>query len=465
MNRINTAIRSGIDWVALSTYLALVLIGWLMIYSSAAADTENASIFSFSGLGGRHFIWVLISLFVFICTLFIDWKFWDTFSYVFYALGLLSLIGVLIFGIELKGATSWYSFFGFSFQPGETAKFVTCLAVSSFLSSYKSDLSNVRTQLSVIALFIIPSFLIILQPDAGTALVFFSFFILLFREGLSGLYYLIGFSFVGIFVFSLMFGPKIVILLLIALGMGVLAFNFKSRLFWIAGIITAFVLSILFIPQAQFLYAIGGGLVGLVVILILQWDRRKTSNYVLLVSLIAFASLFSVGSNFAFEKFLKPHQQDRINVWLRPHMCDPQGSLYNILQSKLAIGSGGLQGKGFLQGDMTKLDYVPEKSSDFIFSIIGEEQGFLGVISVILLFILLLYRIIVIGERAKSSFVRHYAYGVAGIIFIHYFLNIGMTMGIMPVIGIPLPFLSQGGTALLAFSLMIGVLLKMDLSR
>jgi rod shape determining protein RodA len=199
--------------------------------------------------------------------------------------------------------------------------------------------------------------------------------------------------------------------------------------------------------------------------LFLQWDTRKISNYVLIFSLVFASGLFSFGSNFAFEKFLEPHQQDRINVWLRPHLCDPQGSLYNIIQSKLAIGSGGFQGKGFLKGDLNKLNYVPEKSSDFIFSVIGEEQGFLGVISVVLLFMLLLYRIIIIAERSKSNFIRHYGYAVAGIIFIHYFINIGMTMGIMPVIGIPLPFLSQGGSSLLAFSLMIGVLLKMDLAR
>lgn len=436
-----------------------------MIYSSAAADSETAGLFSFNGLGGRHFIWVMISLFVFLCTLFIDWKFWDTFSYVFYAIGILSLVGVLFFGLELKGATSWYSFFGFSFQPGETAKFFTCLAVASFLSSYKSDLGNIRTQLSVIGLFLLPSFLIILQSDAGTALVFFSFFILLYREGLSGLYYIIGFSLISIFIFSLIFGPQIVVLVLIGLGMGVLAFGFKNKLLWILGIGLFVLLSIIFVPKSEFIYVLISGLAGMLLLVFLQWDKRKISNYTLIFGLVAISAIFSFGSNFAFEKLLEPHQQDRINVWLRPHLCDPQGSLYNIIQSKLAIGSGGLQGKGFLEGDMTKLDYVPEKSSDFIFSIIGEEQGFLGVVSVILLFILLLYRIIVIGERAKSNFVRHYAYGVAGIIFIHYFINIGMTMGIMPVIGIPLPFLSQGGSALLSFSLMIGVLLKMDLSR
>ncbi len=465
MNRLNTSLRFGLDWVALSTYLALVLIGWLMVYSSSSDTLDSESVISLGGLINKHFIWLLFSLFIFVCSLFIDWKFWDTFSYVFYALGILSLIGVLFFGMNLKGATSWYSIFGFSFQPGETAKFFTCLAVASYLSSYKTDLSKIRSQISVIGIFMLPSFLIILQPDAGSALVFLTFFILLFREGITPLYHIIGISLILIFIFSLIFGPEITSLLLIGLGAIILSTNFSNKYIWIFGIIIGIILSIIFVPTSEFLFVIIAGISALSLITFLQWNTKKLSNYVLVFFLVFISILFSFGSNLAFEKLLKPHQQDRINVWLRPHLCDPQGSLYHIIQSKLAIGSGGLQGKGFLKGNMTKLDYVPEKSSDFIFSIIGEEQGFLGVISVILLFILLLYRIIVIGERSKSNFVRNYAYGVAGIIFIHYFLNIGMTLGIMPVIGIPLPFLSQGGSALVAFSLMIGVLLKMDLAR
>jgi rod shape determining protein RodA len=305
----------------------------------------------------------------------------------------------------------------------------------------------------------------LLQPDAGSALVFFSFFILLFREGLSPIYYIIGLSAIGIFVFSLMASPSVVTFGLLGIGTIFLSLNFKNKALWSIIIGTAVVSSLIFVPSDEYLYMLIAGSAGLGLVLLLQWDRRKVTNYIVLGGVIGIATLFSFGSNFAFEKFLEPHQQDRINVWLRPQLCDPQGSLYNIIQSKLAIGSGGLQGKGFMNGDMTKLNYVPEQSSDFIFSIIGEEQGFLGVFSVIVLFLLLLYRIIIIGERAKNNFIRHYAYGIAGIVFVHYFINIGMTMGIMPVIGIPLPFLSQGGTALIAFSLMIGVLLKMDMSR
>ncbi len=464
MARLNTGLRSGIDWVALSTYLALVLIGWLMIYSSNVDGSAGDGGFQLSELLKGHFVWVLISLFVFICTLFIDWKFWDTFSYVFYVLGILSLVGVLIFGLEINDAKSWYSFFGLSFQPGETAKFFTCLAISSFLSSYKTDLGNIKMQAQVIGMFILPSLLIILQPDAGSALVFFSFFIVLFREGITPLYFIIGFALIGIFVFSLILGPLTMILILIALGTCALAFNFKNKVAWIIGILIAAGLSIVLVPRSEFLYVLIAALAVFGIVVFLQWDSRKLSSYILVGIIVLVSGLFSFGSNLAFEKVLASHQQDRINVWLRPHLASYDVK-YNIIQSKLAIGSGGLQGKGFLQGDMTKLNYVPEKSSDFIFSIIGEEQGFLGVISVILLFMLLLYRILVIAERSKSSFVRHYSYGIAGILFIHYFINIGMTMGIMPVIGIPLPFLSQGGTSLLAFSLMIGVLLKMDLSR
>lgn len=459
------SIRSGIDWVTVSVYLALVFIGWLMVYSASVDTSETGSMISLEGLSGKHMIMLIISLFVFICALFIDWKFWDTFAYVFYALGIITLIGVLIFGLEIKGARSWYSILGFSFQPGETAKFFTALAVSSYLSSYKTNIDNLKSQLTAIGLFVFPAGLILLQPDAGSALVFFSFFILLFREGLSPIYYIIGLSAIGIFVFSLMASPSVVTFVLLGIGTIFLSLNFKNKALWSIIIGIAVLLSLIFVPSDEYLYMLIAGLAGLGLVLLLQWDRRKVSNYVVLGGVIGIATLFSFGSNFAFEKFLEPHQQDRINVWLRPQLCDPQGSLYNIIQSKLAIGSGGLQGKGFMNGDMTKLNYVPEQSSDFIFSIIGEEQGFLGVFSVIVLFLLLLYRIIIIGERAKNNFIRHYAYGIAGIVFVHYFINIGMTMGIMPVIGIPLPFLSQGGTALIAFSLMIGVLLKMDMSR
>jgi len=175
--------------------------------------------------------------------------------------------------------------------------------------------------------------------------------------------------------------------------------------------------------------------------------------------------LFSFGTKFAFDNFLKPHQQDRLNVWLNPSKSDPQGSLYNIIQSKTAIGSGGVRGKGFLKGTMTKLNYVPEQTTDFIFSTIGEEQGFIGVVGIVILYTILLYRITIIGERAKHKFIQFYAYSIAGILFLHYFINIGMTMGLMPVIGIPLPFISKGGSSLLVFSVMLGALLRMDLAR
>jgi len=435
-----------------------------MIYSSNVDGGADSAGFQLSELLKGHFFFVVISLFVFICTLFIDWKFWDTFSYVFYAIGILTLVGVLIFGVTLKGAQSWYSIFGVSFQPGETAKFFTCLALASFLSSYKTDLSNLRSQAIAISIFLLPSILIILQPDPGTSLVFLSFFIILFREGISPIYFIIGFSLLGIFIFSLILGPMIVVTILVALGIISLALNFRNKVPWIAGIVLALALSLGLVPRSEFIYVLIAASALFLVVLFLQWDARKISSYILVGIIVGSASLFSVGSNLTFENVLASRHQERINVWLRPHLAS-YDEKYNILQSKLAIGSGGLQGKGFLQGDMTKLNYVPEKSSDFIFSIIGEEQGFLGVLSVIILFLLLLYRIVLIGERAKSTFVRHYAYGIAGIIFIHYFVNIGMTLGIMPTVGIPLPFLSQGGTSLVAFSLMIGVLLKMDLSR
>ncbi|MFZ1751604.1 MAG: rod shape-determining protein RodA, partial [Saprospiraceae bacterium] len=267
------------------------------------------------------------------------------------------------------------------------------------------------------------------------------------------------------FIFSLLYSPFLAAVFLLFLAGVIMTFDYEKiqRALWISGGTLAIIILLLFQQESD---AVILPAIGIFVVFSFFQIRKKNFQLVgLLWSILLFLISFSFGSSYVFENFLKPHQQERINVWLRPEKCDPQGSLYNIIQSKMAIASGGFEGKGFLQGEMTKLDYVPEQSTDFIFTSIGEEQGFIGSLGVIFLFTILLIRCIIIAERANLEFIRNYGYAVAGIFFFHFVFNIGMTMGLLPVIGIPLPFLSKGGSSLIAFSLMLAVLIKMDMAR
>lgn len=454
------------DWISFALLFCLLIIGWLMQISASSelSDGAQASLQQ-TILYNKHGYWILLALVIFILTLFVESHIWNTFSYVIYGAAILLLVGVLIFGIEIKGARSWYSVFGLSFQPAEFAKFGTTLALASMLSYFKTGMRDQRSILSAFAIIIAPMFLILLQPDAGSALVFLSFFILFFKEGLSPIYYLIAFFLMAIFVFSIIFGFKTVVFAVMILQFLFFINFFPKRLipFLVLGVWV--LLSYFLITAGHFYLVFAFSFLGLVFSSFLMWRFRKHQYIFIAWLVMTFSCLMAVGSSHVVNNVLRPHQQDRINVWLRPHLCDPQGSLYNLKFSKMAIGSGGFQGKGFRDGNLTKLNYVPEQPSDFVFSIIGEEQGFIGVLSVILIFMVLLYRTIGIGERAKSSFTRRYAYGLAGIIFIHFFINIGMTMGLVPVVGIPLPFISSGGSAILVFMLMYGILFKMDMSR
>jgi rod shape determining protein RodA len=375
------------------------------------------------------------------------------------------LVLVLIVGKEINGAKAWFSFGFFSFQPSEWAKFGTALAVASYLSFHKTTVTKANVFLISLSLFLGPALLILLQPDFGSSLVFFSFFILLYRRGMSPLYLMIGLSASAIFICSLMFSPNLVTVFLLCIGFAVLvaewAGNIKSLLL-IAGM---FALAIFLTMQEELLFAGGCAGAGLLYYIIYHFRKGNYRIVTLVVPLLVLASLFSYTTSYVFENVLRPHQQDRVNVWLRPEKCDPRGSLYNLIQAKLAIGSGGLTGKGFLKGEMTKLNYVPEQSTDFIFTTIGEEQGFVGSLGVIVLFAILLIRCVNMAERANLEFIRNYGYAVTGILLVHFTFNIGMTMGLLPVVGIPLPFISKGGSSLLAFSIMLAVLIKMDVAR
>ncbi len=458
----------NIDWFTFSIYLALVAIGWAMIYTVGfGQDGYEGGFFDFMDTPvGKQLIWVLIGLGVFFIAYTIDFKFWRTFANIIYVACLLLLVAVLIFGKTIKGATAWFDFGGgITLQPSEFAKFGTAIALASYLSSYTNSLRSFRSQLYAMAFFLAPIFLVMLQPDAGSAIVFTSFFIVLFREGFPGGVFIIGFCVATILVLGLVNPPVYIIIGLAAIAALFLLWNLGKRSYWLLGF-TALAVAAGYAIQKGFVdYVLAGSIVAVLALAGVQ-VYRKNQNYagIVMLCLIVGSNLAYI-SNFAYNHFLKRHQQERILVWLKPAEADPQGAAYNLNHSKMAIGSGGLFGKGFLEGNLTQGNFVPEQITDFIFCAIGEEQGFVGTFLIISLFLLLMWRIIFIAERQRSDFNRLYAYAVVGIIFIHFFINIAMTMGLMPIIGIPLPFLSKGGSSLLAFTLMISVLLKLDANR
>ena len=455
--------------MSFSLYISLVLVGWLMIYTVGHGEgyPQSRSEFLFETAVGKQSIWILISLISLLIVLAIDSKFWKTFAYPVYVLGVLSLAAVLIFGSTIKGATSWFILpGGFSLQPSEFAKIATALALAAFISTYSTDIRQFQAQAISVGLIAFPIILILLQPDAGSALVFLAFFIVLFREGMPAFPYFIGFVLFALFLSTLGFNYSSTLLGFLLMILFALVSNLKQvNIYHFLGlaIISAVLISLLYFNYVFTALAIG--FLFLLALSSYHYFNRQPRLGVMAAIGGLLGGLFIMGVNYSFYNILKPHQQDRINVWLNPEKCDPQGSLYNVLQSKLAIGSGGVYGKGFLQGTLTKLNYIPEQSTDFIFCTIGEEQGLVGSLAIIALFIVFILRLITLAERQKGDFSRIFIYGVASILFLHVFVNIGMTMGLVPIIGIPLPFISYGGSSLLAFSIMIGLVLKFDSQR
>jgi rod shape determining protein RodA len=456
---IETSTRE-IDWITVSIYLGLVLIGWLMIY--AVGSTETQEVFNLGTRHGTQLVWIGFSLFVGIILLIIEGRFYKTFAYVFFGVAMLMLLGVLLGGTEIAGSKSWLVIGPVRIQPSEPAKFATCLALAAYMGSYNISLQNFKNQVIALAIIGTPMILILLQGDAGSALVFSSLLIVLFREGMPAPIFLLGISTALLSVFALMFDIYPVVIGLIIFSIGILILqNYQTRL--VIGFLMVVIASIFLAREGYMLYTT----VGLSIFFLAFWIRKlintkkRTSLYVLLVALIL-SGLYSTVVNYGFNEILQPHQQDRINVWLKPSKCDPLGALYNVTWSKIAIGSGGFDGKGFLEGTITKAGYVPEQATDFIFCTVGEEHGFLGSFALILLFLLLLLRIVIIAERQRTRFTKVYAYGVASILFFHLLINVGMTLGIMPVIGIPLPFISYGGSSLLAFTILLAILVRLD---
>ena len=409
-------ISGNIDWVSITIYIALIVIGWLSIFTASAGE-DVGNLFDITTRYGKQLMWIGFATVLAITIMVIDAKFFSTFSYVFYLGMLLILVGVLFFGSTVAGSKSWFKIGGFAIQPAEFAKFATALAMAKYLSTLNVDMRMLKTKVISIGILVAPALLILLQNDTGSALVYFSFILVLFREGFSGLIFIAGIIMAVLFIVTLLFSKLYVIGILIALT--VLTFVlFKSL--------------------------------------------RKNWKPIIGILILCVAFVFSV--NYAFENVLESHQKKRINVLLGIEQ-DLQGAGYNVNQSKIAIGSGGLTGKGFRNGVLTRYNFVPEQSTDFIFCTIGEEWGFVGVTVLILLYLILLIRIVLLAERQRSKFSRIYGYGVASILFFHFTINIGMTIGLAPVVGIPLPFLSYGGSSLWDFTVLLFIFLKQDANR
>ena len=457
-----------IDAALAALYLGLISIGWLMIYAVGYKQTgyvQEFGDFMLKTSVGKQTIFIGVSLLLSLIIFSVDEKFWRVFAYPTYAFGLVLLAGVLVFGKEINGARAWFSFGGFGFQPVEVAKLGTCLALASYLSSPSVMLRERQTQLTVLGLLALPLALIALQPDAGSMLVFASFGIMFYREGLSPIPYIVGFGLLGVFIVALMLESNEVVLYLMMLVSLLFVFNISEKQrWWLAATVALIVASayLFFSGKVQLAMLM---MLGAVLIYTVVHSRRGRFRLVILaIGGLLVATSLVYGTRFVFDH-MKKHQRDRINIWLNTDKVDPRGPAYNLNNSKMAIGSGGFQGKGFLEGTMTKLNFVPEQHTDFIFCTIGEEQGFLGVFGIVAIFLMFIVRIVQVAERQRSNFVRLYGYGLAGIFFFHFFINIGMTMGVLPVIGIPLPFISAGGSSLMGFTAMLAILLKLDSHR
>ncbi len=469
MNSRSNNLLANIDWVSILLYLLLVLIGWLNIYA-AVYDENHSSIFDISQKYGKQLIWIGAAFVLAFLVLLTDSQFFTTFSMVIYGIMIFLLIAVLFFGTETKGARSWFEVGDFRIQPAEFAKFATNLAIAYVMSRHNFKVMRFSSLLTIGLILALPAGLIILQNDTGSALVYSSFILVLFREGLHGSILLLCFVAAAIFIMALLYTPFTVLLVII--GGTLIAFYYYRHdireLFQIILFIgCGFGLFVLI--KWMFNLSISDYYMLLIVYVITSITaiypiyKRKMKNMItlLLISWLCVGAAPSV--NYAFDH-LQPHQQDRINELLGIKV-DPKGTGYNVTQSKIAIGSGGLLGKGFLQGTQTKLNFVPEQSTDFIFCTVGEEWGFVGSTFVIALLAVFILRIIKLAERQRSSFSRIYGYGVASILFFHVAVNIGMTIGMAPVIGIPLPFFSYGGSSLWSFTILIFIFLRLDANR
>ena len=414
----NNNIIARLDWLLILMYIILVTFGITNVYSSTYNDAVT-SIFDLTQPVGKQIVFLGLSLFIGGLILAINVKFFEQFAMLSYIVGILLLIGLFVFGKTISGATSWYSFGGTSLQPSELVKVATALIIAKSMGLFQTDLKKPTTLLKIGCFLLLPAFLIVLQPDPGSAIIFGAFFFPLFREGLNYSYLFMFLGLVGLFLITLSFQIGIAIIIIMA------------------------VIAVLFY--------------------FIKKSRRKVKVWPFLLVLVISIG-FSYSVDFIFNNIFEQRHRDRINIVLGKE-TDTKGIGYNINQSKIAIGSGEFSGKGFLKGTQTKGNFVPEQHTDYIFSTIGEEWGFVGGVFVIFLFCGLIMRIILSAEKQVNTFRRVFSYGVASLIFVHFLINIGMSLGMVPTIGIPLPFISYGGSSLLAFSILIFIHLNLDANR
>ncbi len=415
--RRDQGIFTNIDWLLVGLYLVLVLLGWVNIYA-AVYNEEHQSILDTSQRYGAQLIWIGVSVLLAFFLLLVDGKFYSTFAMPIYVVNMALLIVVIVLARDVSGARAWLDIGPFKLQPSEFSKSATALMMAQYLSTIGIRMESLRTKVIASVIMVLPMLLILLQKDTGSALVFSAFTLVMYREGLSGNFLLLALAITVLFILTLLFGPLVMLSVLCALAVGTFVFQRKRTL--------------------RNAMTIGGVLV------------------------VLMGVVFSV--DYVFNNVLEPHQRIRISVLLGTE-DDPKGAGYNVNQSKIAIGSGGLLGKGFLQGTQTKYNFVPEQATDFIFCTVGEEWGFLGSVTIIGLFTLLIVRIFFVAERQRSAFTRIYGYGVGCVFLFHLAVNIGMTIGLMPVIGIPLPFFSYGGSSLIGFTMLLFILIKLDAYR
>ena len=406
------------DWLTIGLYFAIMLFGWINIYAAGYSEAHS-NVFDFSVQHGKQLIWIAVALLLAAVIVLTEPRVFSNTAYAIYGIIIVLLVVTLFIATVTKGGKSWIDFGAFKFQPSEFAKFATALAVAKYMSAIDIDLKNLRTKMVAATLVAIPAALILLQHDTGSALVFIGFIFPLYREGLSGNFLIIGITAIVLFVLALLIDKFILLAILAALA-------------------------------ALYLFV---------------WlNKRTLRDYWHTIAIVACCALFIFSVDLVFNSILEPHQRERIDVLLGKSN-DTQNSGYNVNQSKIAIGSGGIIGEGFLNGTLTKADFVPEQETDFIFCTVGEEWGFVGCVTLLVLYNLLLQRLIVMAERQRSSFARVYGYSVASILFIHLFINVGMVLGLVPVIGIPLPFFSYGGSSLLAFTILLFIFIRQDASK
>ena len=407
----------SIDWLTVLLFMLLVGFGWMNIYSASLDEGSTFSLLDFSQAYSRQAFFILLSVVLIIITQAIEAKFYERFAGLIYIISLISLLGLFVFGKNISGATSWYSFGSFGLQPSEFAKVATALALAKFLSDMQTNITTLRDQAKAFLIIALPAIFIIPQPDPGSALVYAAFFFPLYREGLAAIYLITGISAAILFILTLLFGPFLVV-----------------------------------------------SAASAIMIIILIRKRKQKPKYRFYLATLILVAGFCFSVNYIFNNVFEQRHRDRFNIVLGKEV-DTKGIGYNTNQSEIAIGSGGWSGKGWKEGTQTKGGFVPEQHTDYIFSTVGEEWGFIGAALVVLLFLFLLLRILQLAERQKNQFSRVYGYSVAGILFIHFAINIGMVTGLLPTIGIPLPFFSYGGSGLWGFTLLLFIFIKLDANR